>query len=359
MASVFDGFRLDNAHSTPLHVCEHMLGYARRHNKNLFVMAELFTPKLQIDVAFAKKLNLNGMIREIQNRTDAAGVGAYFWQLTCQENVIGKVSDRIETDEGKSIRILNPRTPRDVIYDCTHDNPSPLDKFGSRRLHLPQMGLLSMADIIIATTWGFDQMFLRNYSVVTEKRLYPIEDLIAATQQIEPSIRYSDESSENLFTFEFTFHAPQASSVAVAGTFTDWKPSFRLERDPQGVWRKTKEFSEARIEYKFVINDNEWQNDSSKPNVKDKNGNVNNFIEFKRDGLPPMPSFIQSPDVTKPDLRLVRHYLNRVHSFCNENHAEIFMHTQTPDTIVVVRQLALDAFKDCDAFTTVSRFCFN
>ena len=34
------------------------------------------------------------------------------------------------------------------------------------------------------------------------------------------------------------------------------------------------------------------------------------------------------------------------------------MHTQTPDTIVVVRQLQLDNFKDCDAFTTISRFCF-
>lgn len=71
MASIFDGFRLDNAHSTPIHVCQHMLQVAREHNPNLFVMAELFTPSAKIDVAFAKKLNINGMIREIQNRGDA------------------------------------------------------------------------------------------------------------------------------------------------------------------------------------------------------------------------------------------------------------------------------------------------
>jgi len=71
MASIFDGFRLDNAHSTPIHVCQHLLQVARQQNPNLFVMAELFTPSLKIDVMFAKRLNLNGMIREIQNRTDA------------------------------------------------------------------------------------------------------------------------------------------------------------------------------------------------------------------------------------------------------------------------------------------------
>jgi glycogen debranching enzyme len=65
MASIFDGFRLDNAHSTPIHVCQHLLQVARTHNKHLFVMAELFTPSVKIDVQFAKRLNLNGMIREI------------------------------------------------------------------------------------------------------------------------------------------------------------------------------------------------------------------------------------------------------------------------------------------------------
>merc|ERR1719464_2672678 len=39
MASVFDGVRLDNAHSTPIHVCEYFLNLARSVNPNLFVMA--------------------------------------------------------------------------------------------------------------------------------------------------------------------------------------------------------------------------------------------------------------------------------------------------------------------------------
>lgn len=43
MASVADGFRLDNTHSTPMHVGQYLLQAARCKNPNLFVMAELFT----------------------------------------------------------------------------------------------------------------------------------------------------------------------------------------------------------------------------------------------------------------------------------------------------------------------------
>lgn len=56
----------------------------------------------------------------------------------------------------------------------THDNPSFLDRFGNRMLHLPMAGLLSCCDQICATTWGYDQMVPKNYCVVKESRQYPI-----------------------------------------------------------------------------------------------------------------------------------------------------------------------------------------
>ena len=96
MAKIFDGFRLDNAHSTPLHVCQYLLQVARCHNPNLFVMAELFTGSAEYDTLFSSRLNINGMIREIQNRSDVQSVGAYFHELACRESVLGKLDQQFE-----------------------------------------------------------------------------------------------------------------------------------------------------------------------------------------------------------------------------------------------------------------------
>lgn len=95
-----------------------------------------------------------------------------------------------------------------------------------------------MSDIIIASTWGFDQLFLRNYSVVTETGLYPIENRIDFPKQLEPlhPTPYSAIPSQS--TFLFSYHAPHAHKVSVAGSFNSWKPTLELSRDPSGTWRK-------------------------------------------------------------------------------------------------------------------------
>ena len=64
LASVFQGIRIDNCHSTPLHVLEYYLTIARSINPNLYVFAELFTNDHVVDAMFARRTGLNALIRE-------------------------------------------------------------------------------------------------------------------------------------------------------------------------------------------------------------------------------------------------------------------------------------------------------
>lgn len=59
----------------------------------------------------------------------------------------------------------------------------------------------------------------------------------------------------------FSFTAPEAKSVLLAGDFTGWQQApLELKKAKDGVWKKTVSLSPGRYEYRLVV-DGQWQDD--------------------------------------------------------------------------------------------------
>ena len=64
---------------------------------------------------------------------------------------------------------------------------------------------------------------------------------------------------------EFSFLAPQAQRVFIAGNFNKWDPSSHpMKMDKKGVWKILLPLAPGQYEYRFHV-DGDWQNDPNCP----------------------------------------------------------------------------------------------
>ena len=190
LARLFTGFRLDNCHSTPLHVGTTLMDHARTVNPNLYIVAELFTGSEDKDTIFVSRLGINSLVREAGNAGDPKEFSRITWRyglgkpfgsmdgacLTSSSYVASPTLSGRGPIRPCVISPINGSLPHALLYDQTHDNESTASKRSAE-------DTLSTA-AIVAFSWsatgsvkGYDEVYPRLLELVRESRSYEIVGL--------------------------------------------------------------------------------------------------------------------------------------------------------------------------------------
>ncbi|KAJ9663450.1 bifunctional 4-alpha-glucanotransferase/amylo-alpha-1,6-glucosidase [Coniosporium apollinis] len=186
MAKYFVGFRIDNCHSTPIHLAEYMLDQARKVRPNLMVCAELFTGSEEMDFVFCERLGISCLIREAMqawstqemSRLVHRHAGRPIGSFEVDEITDAEKAEQANGTTNGSIRPTREiirrikRSPVHALFmDCTHDNEVPAQKRDARDT-LPNAALVAMCASATGSVMGYDEIYPKLIDLVHETRLY-------------------------------------------------------------------------------------------------------------------------------------------------------------------------------------------
>lgn len=162
IATTFHGARLDNCHSTPLHVAQYLMDYARQLNPQFYILGELFTSSETLDNAFINKLGINALVRESIHARLPSDLG----HTICGYGrlAIGSLF-RLQTH-------VQPRRSQAFFYDQTHDNPCQIERRSLGDI-LPRSAIVAMSCTPTGSNRGYDELVPHYIDVVHERRFYP------------------------------------------------------------------------------------------------------------------------------------------------------------------------------------------
>lgn len=183
MAKHFHGFRIDNCHSTPLHLAEYMLDQARAVRPDLVVMAELFSGDEKMDYVYVERLGLACLIREAMQAWSTAEVSRLVHKH-CGRPIGSFELDEISSSEKAStgangaapsvkeaVHKIRRNEVQALLMDCTHDNEMPAQKRDGRDT-LSNGALVAMCASAIGSVFGYDEVYPQLIELVHETRPY-------------------------------------------------------------------------------------------------------------------------------------------------------------------------------------------
>ncbi|KAI5848627.1 hypothetical protein DFP73DRAFT_336178 [Morchella snyderi] len=187
MAQCFHGFRIDNCHSTPLHVGQYLLDIARLERNDLYVVAELFTGSEHEDRNFVERLGLGSLVREamvawgpgelsrLVHRHGGKPIGSFEQEFIIRgsEKKNGEAKENASggRDGREVIKAVTASPIHALFMDCTHDNETPTQKRTPQDT-LPNGALVGMCDCGIGSVMGYDEVYPKLLNLVTEPRVY-------------------------------------------------------------------------------------------------------------------------------------------------------------------------------------------
>lgn len=194
LAKYFAGLRIDNCHSTPIHVAEHILDEARRVRPDLYVVAELFSGSEEMDYVFVKRLGLSSLIREamqawstgelsrLVHRHGGRPIGSFEVDEVSRSDSRSPASPTGQNGSLQNgnhmkreiIRRIKPVPVQALFMDCTHDNETPAQKRDARDT-LPNAALVNMCASATGSVMGYDEIYPKLIDLVGETRLYTSE----------------------------------------------------------------------------------------------------------------------------------------------------------------------------------------
>ncbi|KAI0923791.1 hypothetical protein AcV5_009241 [Taiwanofungus camphoratus] len=188
LARTFAGFRIDNCHSTPLHVGVALLDAARAVNPDLYVCAELFTGSEETDTLFVSRLGINSLIREAGNAWDPKEFSRLLYRhglgkpIGSMDGACVTSREELPPPTGKGptrpcvVIPHNGSTPHALFFDLTHDNETYLHKRSAEDA-LSTGALITFSYSAIGSVKGFDDLYPKLLNLVSEKRKYEVTGL--------------------------------------------------------------------------------------------------------------------------------------------------------------------------------------